>query len=151
MRRSRRRPTALLAQRLGGGKKLTDIAEQVLGKLTEPRLLTQQDIIDLAIRNEFLTNPAKTPPDTLLTQIDLEIRRDRRRGVVPRFVLVDQEGTWVVGLSRWSQGTSALKSRLEQHNRAEYGKIIAYLHEMPPERFEELIGRLLSHIGFDPL
>ncbi len=151
MARGKRRHIPLLPRYQEGGDKLTDIAERVLEQFADHQFLTQQRIVQLASHNELLSNPTKTPSNTLLPQINLEIDRDQKRGVIPRFTTLDQEGTRVVGLSSWNPDSRSIKDKLKQHNEAEYRKIINYIRSLPPEKFENLIGLLFSHLGFDPI
>jgi restriction system protein len=83
----------------------------------------------------------------LYSQILSEIRRQTRKGNIPRFVM--QRGG-LVGLSRWqSIEAGELVSQIEQHNQQARKKIHERLFVMPAKEFEELIGQLIVAVGFE--
>lgn len=80
----------------------------------------------------------------MYAQITMEMQRRKKQGVQPRFSM---QGKGMVGLAKWT-GTG-LSAQIQQHNLAVRKKLHEQISTMPPDEFEQLMGKLLVKIGFD--
>jgi Restriction endonuclease/HB1, ASXL, restriction endonuclease HTH domain len=122
----------------------TDAAERVLRESGDKKSMHYQKIVDIAIDNRWLSPQGLTPGATLAASIGLENRRREARGEIARFFV---EGRGFYGLTEWQQNTPEIKEAEQQSQQLE-DQLITRLHQMPPYRFEEFIGRLLTAMDF---
>lgn len=122
----------------------TDAAERVLATQASPAPMHYRKITSRALRLGLLATEGRTPEATMYSQILTEIQRKTRRGEVPRFV---RQGRGLFGLTRWS--SSGLAQQIEQHNDKVRRELHKQIAGMPPEAFEQLIGRLLGALNFE--
>ena len=137
-------PIQPVRARTAAALSFTDAAEKVLDRFAGERPMSYRDITRKALALGLIGTAGKTPEATLRSAIAVEIERHERRGERPRFVRYERG---FIGLSRW--GRSGLAYEVEQHNRKIHRELLARVREMPPEKFETLIGTLLAKIGFD--
>jgi len=122
----------------------TDAAEHVLRHFGNRRPMHYRDITAKALEQHLLNTSGLTPDATMYAQIMQENQRRSRRGERCRF---ERYGKGMVGLSAWHG--EGLAYQIEQHNRDTRKKLHRELQKMPPDAFEDLIGRLLAEIGFE--
>ncbi|MGC4048645.1 MAG: restriction endonuclease [Paludibaculum sp.] len=128
----------------GAGLSFTEAAEKVLNEFGHSSPMHYREITTKALQQAWISTSGKTPQASMYSQLITEIRRDKQRGSLPRFV---QHGKGYFGLSRWMG--RGLAFEIEQHNRRVRQKLHAHLLKMDPGEFEDLIGRLLAELGFD--
>jgi len=122
----------------------TDAAEHVLRHFGNRQPMHYRDITAKALEEHLLNTSGLTPDATMYAQIIQESQRRSRRGKRPRF---ERYGKGMIGLSAW-HGVG-LAYQIEEHNRDVRKKLHKELQKMPPDGFEDLIGRLLAEIGFE--
>jgi len=122
----------------------TDAAERVLKQFGNRRSMHYQDITTRGVELGLIRTQGQTPDATMSAQIGAEIHRQRRRGVVPRFV---RHGKGMIGLSEWV--SHGLADQIEQNNTGVRKRLHSRLHAVEPAEFESLIGRLLGAVGFE--
>jgi restriction system protein len=135
--------TQPLANAAARSLSFTDAAQRVLDQFGSRQPMHYRKITELALQHNFIVTQGKTPEATMYAQILSEIRRSSKRGERPRFV---QHGKGLISLSRWRP--KGLAFEIEQHNRSVRRQYLDEIKEMPPNEFEELIGRLLTALGF---
>lgn len=118
-----------------------DAAEKVLEQENEPT--HYKDITRRIRRLNLVATGGRTPEATLYSQFMNDINRATRRGEVSRFV---RQGKGYFGLTRWER--HGLAFEIELSNRAVREELKDQLLEMSPYAFQDLIGRLLTAIGF---
>ena len=138
------RTTAGAATRARRTLTFTDAAEHVLRHFGNRQPMHYHEITANALEQGLLNTSGLTPDATMYAQIIQENQRRSRRGERPRF---ERYGKGMVGLSAW-HGVG-LAYQIEEHNRDIRRKLHKELQKMPPEAFEDLIGRLLAEIGFE--
>lgn len=119
----------------------TDAAERVLRERGEP--VHYKEIVKEAISRGLISTKGLTPEATLIAVIVSENRRLRARGEEPRFV---SYGQGMYGLAKWEKG---LPGAIRNWNQEVKAEVRALLLEIEPEEFEQLIGRLLTEMGFE--
>jgi len=130
--------------RSGKTLSFTDAAEHILQQCGNRRPMHYRDITAKALEQHLLNTSGLTPDATMYAQIMQENQRRSRRGERPRF---ERYGKGMVGLSAWHG--EGLAYQIEEHNRDIRKKLHKELQKMPPDAFEDLIGRLLAEIGFE--
>lgn len=128
----------------GFGLSFTEAAEKVLNDFGRKSPMHYRDITLKAIEHGWLSTSGKTPHASMYSQLVSEIRRTKDRGEQPRFV---QHGEGFFGLGRWMG--RGLAFEIEQHNRRIRQQLRTRLLKMDPTEFEELIGLLLTELGFE--
>jgi len=122
----------------------TNAAEHVLENCADHKPMYYHDITAKALELGLVHTEGQTPAATLYAQILTEIKRHTLRGDTPRFV---KHGKGYVGLRKWL-GTG-LDYQIRQHNSQIRKKLLARLHQMQPDEFENLVAQLLVTIGFE--
>ena len=109
-------------------------------------------ITEKAIAEGWLLSNGKTPEATMYAQLITEIKRQQKRGELPRFV---QHGRGYVGLRQWM--CQGLAFQIEQHNEQIRKKLRERLMAITPGEFEVLVSELAPlpfpffFFGFYPL
>jgi restriction system protein len=121
---------------------MANAAYQILKETGEPKhyALLIKEMID----RELISTRGLTPGATLTAVISVENAKRVSRGEVPRF---DVLGNGFYGLTEWQP--TGIESRIQEINEATRTDLRVRLANMPPQDFEELIGKLLIAIGFD--
>ncbi|MBF6612409.1 MAG: restriction endonuclease [Chloroflexi bacterium] len=122
----------------------TDAAKQILGQYGNRQPMNYRDITDRALQLGLIKTHGQTPAQTMYAQILTEIERNQKRGESGRFT---KHGRGMFGLSNWAD--VGLASEIEQHNNEVRQKLRERLHAVAPGEFEDLIGSLLTKIGFE--
>ena len=84
-----------------------------------------------------------TPAQTMNAQINTDIQRRKRQGKDPRF---EAYGRGMYALAHALDPLGGVIDTNERHVRK---RLRSSLHEMDPRAFEELIGTLLTALGFE--
>lgn len=121
----------------------TNAAEIVLDSQKEKKPMHYKDITNRALSWNLIKTSGKTPEATLYAGILNEIRKMKKRGDQPRFTLEKA----MVTLTKWSGRD--LHYKIAKHNEKVRTKLLKKVKLMDPIAFEELIGRLLTMIGFE--
>jgi len=121
-----------------------DAAEQVLKQFGKHQPMHYQQITRHALELGLIATDGQTPAASMYSVILTEIDRALKRGEQPRFA---KHGQGRVSLAAWEP--VGLPAEIEQHNRAVRQRLHARLYTLPPADFEDLIGRLLTVIGFE--
>ena len=139
-------PTADAPTASEGNGTLTfaDAAERVLRDSGSRAPLHYEVITELALDRGLLQTEGLTPAATMYSVILSEIRRRDSRGEPQRFV---QHGRGMVGLAAWLP--IGLAARIEDHNAAVRLSLLERVKLFSPAAFEELVGELLSEMGFE--
>jgi restriction system protein len=120
-----------------------DAAEKVLSEDKEHRPLPYREIVKRAIDAGLLAPNGLTPAQTMYVQLMTDVKRRASRGDEPRFVQLPK-GEF--GLAVWGQGD--LIAQITAHNRKVKGDLLARLRATDPTEFEQLIGQLVTALGF---
>lgn len=122
----------------------TDAAKQILEQYGNRQPMNYRNITDRALQLGLIKTRGQTPAQTMYAQILTEIERDQRRGESGRFT---RHGRGMIGLSNWAD--VGLADEIEQHNNEVRQKLREHLHAINPGEFEDMIGSLLTKIGFE--
>lgn len=139
------RATVKAPRRSVGTLSFTDAAERILeSSAGEP--LHYREITRRALDQGMLSTTGLTPEATMYAQVLTEGKRQKRRGEHPRFLML---GRGMITLARWQ--TKGIAYQVEESNRKAKRELLTRVKALPPEAFEELIGRLLGEIGFEEI
>lgn len=121
-----------------------DAAEKVLDQFGNEKPMHYRDITKKALELGLISTEGKTPEATMCSQLNTEIKRKTQRGETPRF---EKVGRATFGLTKWvGRGISR---EIEHHNRKVRKMLLERIQNMNPVDFEELIGELLTALGFE--
>lgn len=120
-----------------------DAAEQILSRRPNGESMHVREITKIALREGLIRTNGLTPEATMHAQIITECQRREKRGEKPRF---ERLGGGMIGLAAWRP--KGLDAQIASHNDKVRESLLAYLLQMDPKQFEELIGRLLTALGF---
>lgn len=126
------------------GFSFTNCAQKVLEQFGNKKPMHYRIITKKAIAEGWLLSNGKTPEASMYAQLITEIKRQQKRGELPRFV---QHGRGYVGLRQWMR--QGLAFQIEQHNEQIRKKLRERLMAMTPGEFEELVSELLAEMGFE--
>jgi restriction system protein len=121
-----------------------DAAEYVLEKYSNGQPMHYRKITEKILELGLVHTVGITPEATLYAQILTETSRRIKRGETPCFV---RYGRGLIGLQR-SIG-KGLSYQIESHNAEVHKKLRQQMLALTPSEFEDLIGRLLTSIGFE--
>jgi len=121
-----------------------DAAERVLERFGGKQPMHYREITRKALEIGLLTTEGKTPEATLYAQIITDVERREKRGERSRFV---RHGKGIVGLTRWN--VQGLTFQIERSNDAVREQLHERIRKMAPADFENLIGALLTKLGFE--
>ena len=122
----------------------TDAAAQVVEASGKREPMHYREITKQATKLGLIKSSGKTPEATMYASIFEEIQRYQKRGEQPRFHM---HGRGLVGLAKWQP--VGIPSQIESHNKKVRKQLHQRLKEMTPGEFEELVGLLLSALGFE--
>ena len=123
-----------------------DAAELVLENYADKTPMHYRDITEKILELDLVNTQGKTPEATLNSQIATEIQRKEENNETPRFV---QYGKGIIGLRKWLG--DGLAYQIKQNNTEVKTELLNYLHTIPPQDFEKLIGLLLAEMGFEQI
>lgn len=125
----------------------TDSAGRVLKQFSGNKPMHYREITRRALELGLIKTKGLTPEATLYSQILTEIRRQTRKGKIPRFIM---HGSGLVSLYSWQPLEAVgLVTQIEQHNQQARKKLRERLFSMDSKDFEDLTGRLLGAMGFE--
>ena len=124
----------------------TDAAGKVLREFGNKKPMHYKGILEIAVKKGWILTKGLTPETTLTAAIGSENRRKLRRGEEPRFIVY---GRGLYGLSEWEP--KGLLRDIQERNKDVKEKLRKSIMKISPERFEELIGKLLAEIGFESI
>ncbi len=114
-----------------------DAANKILKQAGEP--LHYRQITERALTQGLIQPSGLTPDATMASRLYTDSKQEDS--------LFVRAGRGMFGLARWQpSGIDAQVQKINQQTRTELRKL---LRDMPPERFEALIGELLIQMGFD--
>ncbi|MBX0330696.1 restriction endonuclease [Oscillochloris sp. ZM17-4] len=137
-------PTSQAGDRRPATLSFADAAEQVLKQFGKHQPMHYQAITRHALDLGIIASDGQTPASSMYAVILTEIDRALKRGEQPRFA---KHGKGMVSLAAWEP--VGLPAEIEQHNRAVRQRLRERLHTLAPSAFEDLIGQLLTKIGFE--
>lgn len=121
-----------------------DVAEDVLRRAAGGPLHFKE--ITQRATDDGLISPKSTQPWVYMAEaINADIRRRSARGDRPRFRSAGR------GYFRLTAPSSAPEAAVNAWNEQNKTKVLTRLAETEPSRFEEIVGKLLTVIGFDDI
>lgn len=122
----------------------TDAAETVLTKHAGKKPMHYKEITKLAIKAGMIKTAGQTPESTMYAQILQERQRREKRGERQRFAQIEKG---MVSLTAWKP--TGLADQIARHNDAIRKKLLQRIQNLTAAEFEQLVGRLLTAIGFN--
>jgi restriction system protein len=101
--------------------------------------LHYEEITRQALAQKLITPQGLTPEATMASRLYTDSKQEGSRFV--------RAGHGRFGLASWQP--VGIDAQVKLINHATRKQLATYLHSMPPERFEALIGELLIQMGFD--
>ena len=117
-------------------------AEKVLRESGAKQPMHYHDITERAISRGWLVSDGATPEATMAAQIGTDIKKRADAGKKSIFIKC---GRGYFGLTEW---VDPIQTDIDRHNSKVRADLLAMLREMPPDEFENLIGRLLDAMDF---
>lgn len=103
-----------------------------------------REVADRAVGRGLVETRGETPEATFGAILYTHVKKARASGKPPKVVAHGDGRFSIAGDSR-----SSLDAMIEENNKLVRKKLLDNLHEMDPVAFEQLIGSLLTEIGFD--
>lgn len=119
-------------------------AERVLQTAGPEEPMPYREITERAIAAGLLAPEGLTPHQTMYVSLMTDVKRRRERAEEPRFT---QLPGGLFGLARWVGDD--LVSQIARHNRRVKDELLERLRKMDAYEFEELVGVLLTELGFE--
>lgn len=126
-----------------GPLSFADAAEYILRTFANGSPMHYRAIAAKALGTGLIRTRGQTPEASLNAQIGTEIARDEQRGKMPRFL---RHPHGYIGLTEWQP--SGLALQIDRHNADIRRQLREKLLTLSPSEFEELIGQLLTKLGF---
>lgn len=114
-----------------------DAAHAILQAAGEP--MHYEEITQQALDQHLIAPQGLTPAATMGSRLYTDTKQDGSRFV--------RAGRGQFGLTQWQP--KGIEARAEEINQTTRARLAKLLQDMPPERFESLIGELLLSMGFD--
>lgn len=114
-----------------------DAAQEVLKKSGSP--LRYEDITERALARGLIAPQGLTPEATMASRLYTDTLQEGS--------LFVRAGKGIFGLVQWQP--EGIESQVDKINQTTREQLHGFLSEMPPDRFEALIGELLIRMGFD--
>ena len=122
----------------------TDAAERILSESDNQEPLHYKTITQRAIDQGLIRTEGRTPAASMYAMVWGEVRRQEERGETPRF---DWHGRGMVGLTAWLPVEVA--GLIEERNREVREALLERARSGSPADFENLVGELLTAMGFE--
>ena len=122
-----------------------DAANEVLKATPGGGPLHYREICKRAMDLGLLESEGKTPWQTMGSRLYVAIKDDEQAGKPPRFIQVGR-GSFQLARKSPSVGIDGLVQQTRGRTRE---ALLARLKEIPPARFEQVVARLLTLIGFE--
>ena len=123
---------------------MAEAAVEVLRRRGAGRPMHYRDITETAIKEALIAPRGLTPEASMLAAITVDISRRESAGEPPAFV---SYGRGLYGLAPDRAG-SEIEEAIRRNNREVRERLHAELRDIEPQAFEDLIGRLLTALGF---
>ncbi|HJT91241.1 MAG TPA: restriction endonuclease [Mycobacterium sp.] len=123
---------------------MAEAAVDVLRRRGAGRPMHYRDITEKAVEDALIAPRGLTPEASMLAAITVDISRREGAGEPPAFV---SYGRGFYGLPPERVG-SEIEEAIRRNNRDVRERLHAELREIEPQAFEDLIGRLLTALGF---
>lgn len=123
---------------------LADAAAEILRRHGAGRPMHYRKIAELALEAGLIVSRGLTPEASLNAAISTEIARLTKAGEPPTFVAY---GRGLYGLAS-HRVASEIEDAIQRNNDDVRARLLQELMEMDPRAFEDLIGRLLTALGF---
>ncbi len=114
-----------------------DAAYTILKAAGQP--LRYEEITKHALAQKLISPQGLTPEATMGSRLYIDTLQEDSRFV--------RAGKGIFGLAQWQP--EGIESQVDKINQATRERLHSLLLEMPPDRFEALIGELLIRMGFD--
>ena len=114
-----------------------DAANIILASAGEP--LRYEEITQRALAQGLIATQGQTPEATMASRLYIDTLQEDSRFV--------RAGKGIFGLAQWRP--AGIESQVDKINQATRDQLHALLLQMPPDRFEAMIGELLIRMGFD--
>lgn len=122
----------------------TDAAESVLNKLATKKAIHYKELTNRAIKAGMIKTAGLTPESTMYAQILQERQRREKRGERQRFAKIEKG---MVSLAAWRP--TGLADQIARHNDAVRKKLLRRVQKLTAAEFEQLVGELLTALGFN--
>jgi restriction system protein len=123
---------------------MAEAAVEVLRRRGDGRPMHYRDITEMAIKEALIAPRGLTPEASILAAITVDVSRRESAGEPPAFV---SYGRGFYGLAPDRAG-SEIEEAIRRNNREVRERLHAELRDIEPQAFEDLIGRLLTALGF---
>lgn len=114
-----------------------DAAHEILKQAGQP--LHYQEITQQVLAQQLISPQGLTPEATMGSRLYTDTLQEGSRFV--------RAGKGAFGLVQWQP--EGIEAQVEKLNDATRAQLHGHLFEMPPDRFEALVGELLIRMGFD--
>lgn len=121
----------------------TECAVLILREQANHKPMHYRKITKAAIEKGILHTNGQTPEATMYAQVLMENKRRESRAEQPRFICL---GKGMIGLAEWKN--SGPSAQIEEANRKVKEQLLEKLHDMDPQKFEELVTRVFAALGF---
>lgn len=121
-----------------------DAAERILDESGNQDPLHYKTITQRALDQGLIRTEGRTPTASMYTAVWTEVRRQEERGKTPRF---DWQGRGMVGLTAWLP--SEVVVLIEERNKEVRQALLERARSGSPADFENLVGELLTAMGFE--
>ena len=122
----------------------TDAAETVLTQQASKKAMHYKEITKRAIKAGMIKTAGQTPESTMYAQILQERQRREKRGERQRFAQIEKG---MVSLAAWKP--TGLTDQIARHNDAIRKKLLQRIQKLTAADFEQLVGQLLTALGFN--
>lgn len=122
----------------------TDAAESVLTKQANKKAMHYKELTNRAIKAGMIKTAGQTPESTMYAQILQERQRREKRGERQRFAQIEKG---MVSLTAWRP--TGLADQIARHNDAIRKKLLLRIQKLTAAEFEQLVGQLLTALGFN--
>lgn len=122
----------------------TDAAETVLTKQANKKAMHYKELTERAIKAGMIKTAGQTPESTMYAQILQERQRREKRGERQRFAQIEKG---MVSLTAWKP--TGLADQIARHNYTIRKKLLQRIQDLTAAEFEQLVGRLLTALGFN--
>lgn len=128
----------------GGRMTYLNAAARVLEMADTAEPMHYREITERAIADGLIAPEGLTPQQTMYVSLMTDVKRRQQRADEPRFTQIP--GGYF-GLARWVGG--GLAAEIARHNKTIKAELLSRLQTMDAYEFEQLIGVLLTELGFE--
>jgi restriction system protein len=146
MRPKSQRTSASKEHRSASPMTYLDAAEEVLTSHSGENPMHYQAITEVALEQGLIAPKGLTPSATMNAQLVTSINTAKATGGESRFT---KPRRGIYGLATWDDGR--INIAIANHNRVVREALREELHAMDPTEFQELVGEVLSELGFEAI